>query len=67
LSDEEAYQTFKLVRWAATDGAPVCPRCGGVVFSLACAELRLVFITMSPGLICQPTREKWRGVKTTGA
>src|SRR6202140_822589 len=27
LSDEEAYQTFKLVRWAATDGAPVCPRC----------------------------------------
>src|SRR5665213_2834623 len=27
LSDEEAYNTFKLVRWAATDGAPVCPRC----------------------------------------
>src|ERR1700694_2499548 len=27
LSDEEAYQTFKLVRWAATDGQPVCPRC----------------------------------------
>ena len=22
LSDEEAYQTFKLVRWAATDGQP---------------------------------------------
>lgn len=30
LSDEEAYQTFKLVRWAATDGEPVCPRCGCV-------------------------------------
>jgi transposase-like protein len=30
LSDEEAYQTFKLVRWAATDGNPVCPRCGCV-------------------------------------
>lgn len=28
LSDEEAYQTFKLVRWAATNGDPVCPRCG---------------------------------------
>ncbi|MEH2481542.1 transposase-like protein [Nitrobacteraceae bacterium AZCC 2146] len=27
LSDEEAYETFKLVRWAATDGQPVCPRC----------------------------------------
>jgi transposase-like protein len=27
LSDEEAYDTFKLVRWAATDGQPVCPRC----------------------------------------
>lgn len=30
LSDEEAYQTFKLIRWAATDGEPVCPRCGCV-------------------------------------
>src|SRR3982074_2423891 len=30
LSDEEAYQTFKLVRWAATNGDPVCPRCGCV-------------------------------------
>src|SRR3984885_7711174 len=27
LSDEEAYQTFKLIRWAETNGAPVCPRC----------------------------------------
>jgi len=27
LSDAEAYETFKLVRWAATDGQPVCPRC----------------------------------------
>jgi transposase-like protein len=30
LSDEEAYQTFKLIRWASTDGEPVCPRCGCV-------------------------------------
>lgn len=28
LSDAEAYETFKLVRWSATDGQPVCPRCG---------------------------------------
>jgi transposase-like protein len=27
LSDAEAYETFKLVRWSATDGQPVCPRC----------------------------------------
>lgn len=27
LSDEEAYETFRLIRWAATDGAPICPRC----------------------------------------
>ncbi|WP_164987938.1 IS1595 family transposase [Bradyrhizobium betae] len=30
LSDEEAYQTFKLIRWASTEGEPVCPRCGCV-------------------------------------
>ena len=30
LSDEEAYDTFKAVRWASTDGEPVCPRCGCV-------------------------------------
>lgn len=30
LSDEEAYQTFKLIRWAATNGEPFCPKCGCV-------------------------------------
>src|SRR6267154_4530066 len=40
LSDEEAYQTFKLVRWAATDGQPVCPRCGCVaVYTYATRKL----------------------------
>src|SRR6201991_3324436 len=40
LSDEEAYQTFKLVRWAATDGEPVCPRCGCVaVYTYATRKL----------------------------
>lgn len=28
LSDEEAYETFKSIRWAANDGEPYCPRCG---------------------------------------
>jgi len=28
LSDAEAYETFKQVRWAANDGKPICPRCG---------------------------------------
>ena len=27
LSDDEAYDAFRLIRWAATDGQPVCPRC----------------------------------------
>src|SRR5437899_3679168 len=40
LSDEEAYQTFKLIRWAATDGAPFCPRCGCVaVYTYATRKL----------------------------
>ena len=28
LSDQEAYETFKAIRWANNDGKPVCPRCG---------------------------------------
>lgn len=27
LSDEEARDTFRLIRWAETGGEPVCPRC----------------------------------------
>jgi transposase-like protein len=30
LSDDEAFATFKKVRWAETDGEPVCPHCGCV-------------------------------------
>ncbi|MEX1306394.1 MAG: IS1595 family transposase [Rhodovibrionaceae bacterium] len=30
LSDDEAFETFKAIRWAANDGEPVCPRCGCV-------------------------------------
>jgi transposase-like protein len=28
MSDEEAEKTFAAIRWASTQGAPVCPRCG---------------------------------------
>lgn len=27
MSDEEAHDAFRLIRWADTNGAPVCPRC----------------------------------------
>jgi len=30
MSDLEAETTFRAVRWSDTDGAPVCPRCGGL-------------------------------------
>ena len=30
MSDEAAEQAFKSVRWADTNGEPVCPYCGGV-------------------------------------
>lgn len=28
MSDDEAFATFKAIRWASTEGEPVCPRCG---------------------------------------
>ena len=28
LSEQEARDTFRQIRWAATNGEPVCPRCG---------------------------------------
>ena len=27
MSDDEARQTFRAIRWADTDGEPVCPKC----------------------------------------
>ena len=30
LSDEGARDAFRRIRWADTDGAPVCPRCACV-------------------------------------
>lgn len=31
LSEDQAFETFKAIRWTETDGAPVCPKCGGYV------------------------------------
>ena len=30
MSDDEAFDTFKAIRWASTEGDPFCPRCGCV-------------------------------------
>lgn len=30
MSDEEAYEAFRLIRWAETKGEPVCVRCGSL-------------------------------------
>lgn len=30
MSDDEAEMTFRKVRWPETNGAPVCPNCGGL-------------------------------------
>jgi transposase-like protein len=30
MSDEEAHEAFRLIRWADTEGAPVCVRCGSL-------------------------------------
>lgn len=30
MSDDEAFETFKSIRWADTEGQPWCPRCGCV-------------------------------------
>ena len=30
MTDDQAFETFKAIRWASTEGDPVCPRCGCV-------------------------------------
>src|SRR5207253_2037866 len=40
MSDEEARDTFRQIRWSATNGNPVCPECGSLsVYSYACRPL----------------------------
>lgn len=29
MSDDQAFDAFKSIRWASTEGDPVCPKCGG--------------------------------------
>ncbi|MGD9541482.1 IS1595 family transposase [Methylocystis sp.] len=37
MTDEEARDAFRLIRWASTEGQPVCPRCGCLgVYALKC-------------------------------
>jgi hypothetical protein len=45
LSDDEARKVFQNIRWASTNGEPVCPRCGCVAAGIArsfgpCQRLR---------------------------
>ena len=28
LSENEAYESLKQIRWAANEGKPICPKCG---------------------------------------
>lgn len=30
MSDEEAHDAFRMIRWAGTKVAPVCPKCGSL-------------------------------------
>src|SRR5438270_793874 len=40
MSDEEARDTFKRIRWTETVGEPVCPECGRLdVYAYACRPL----------------------------
>ncbi len=37
MSDDEARDAFRQIRWSATEGQPVCPRCGCLgVYALKC-------------------------------
>lgn len=49
LSDEEAFDTFKKIRWAGNGGEPVCPRCG----CLAVYEYRTRRIFKCKGCLAQ--------------
>jgi transposase-like protein len=44
MSDAEAETTFRKVRWHETDGAPVCPHCGGLdAYECRCSNGSLRF------------------------
>jgi transposase-like protein len=31
MTEDQAFEAFKAIRWAETDGEPVCPKCGGYI------------------------------------
>ena len=35
MAEEEARDAFRMIRWSATEGQPVCPLCGGAAGSAA--------------------------------
>jgi len=40
MSDDEAYEAFKAIRWAENNGEAVCPRCGSVeVYTYAARKI----------------------------
>lgn len=40
MSDDQARETFKAIRWASTEGEPVCPKCGCVeVYDLTTRQI----------------------------
>ena len=41
MTDKEAFETFKAIRWVQNDGNPFCPRCGCV--SIYSYKARQVF------------------------
>ncbi len=41
MSDDEAFEAFKQIRWVSTEGQPYCPRCGCV--AVYCYKARKIF------------------------
>lgn len=35
MSDQEAFDAFRLIRWSDNEGEPYCPRCGCVALYFA--------------------------------
>lgn len=73
MSDDQAFDAFRSIRWAETDGDAVCGKCG--CFECYTYKARRIFkcracgaqfsVTSGTIFICRPTRWKWRGGKTT--
>ena len=60
MTDEQAEAMFAKVRWADTDGQPVCPHCGGVD-AYDCRRLK-----GAPRFRCRSRRAWWTYWKLSG-